>query len=366
MTTDCNELARVCNGDYPVPAGTAWKPVGVSPLPQVPLGCGAQALPCNQGTFNFPWVPDSGQPGCFDNDNALAECPGIAGLEQCGATGFCGQDGQYGADVDEPAWADNRFVESEEVGGQPIVIDAWTGLVWQHAFQTSDWDQAVATCAGLGDWAGLTGWRLPSTHELMSLLEFGDAPVKSSFPDTPEADFWTADTRAEQQAEAWVVSFATGAVVADTPKTEARPLRCVTDVAAWNPGQRFYVANSGPGEKVVFDSRSGLLWQRSTTGSKKWQEALQHCEALTYAERDDWRLPNVLELASLLDTTRWVPPFIDAEAFPFTPAAPFHTSTTVAETTNHAWKVHFDAGSDRLEWISKDAELDVRCVTDAP
>jgi len=290
----------------------------------------------------------------------------MAELTPCQTTSFCGQDAQHGPDEYEPAWSANRFSESEELGGQPIVTDGWTGLVWQDSVQDFPWDQAVSHCAGLGNWAGLSGWRLPSTHELMSLLQYNSGEVKSGYPGMPEQDFWSADSRAEKQDEAWMVSFVTGAVVADKAKTESKGVRCVTDVAAGDPGQRFYFANTGPGEKVVFDSRSGLVWQRSSSGNLNWQDALQYCEASGYGGRDDWRLPNVLELASLLDTTRWVAPFIDAEAFPLNPAAPFHTSTTVAEANSHAWKVHFDAGPDRIEWISKTAELDVRCVTDAP
>ena len=362
----CNVAAGVCNSDYPLPTGLNWHPVGVSPLPQVPLGCGTAAFPCNQGSFNFVWVPDSGQLDCFDNEAPMAECPGTAELAPCALTAYCGQDGQHGLDEYKPGWDADRFATWEETPGQPIVTDGWTGLLWQDSFQDLTWDQAVGHCAGLGDWAGFSGWRLPSSHELMSLLQYNDGEVKSGYPGMPEHDFWSADIRAEKQDEEWVVSFVTGAVVAGEAKTDVKGVRCVTDVAVGDPGQRFYFANTGPGDKVVFDSRSGLIWQHSSSGNLSWHDALQHCEASGYGGRDDWRLPNVLELASLLDTTRWMAPFIDAQAFPLTPTAPFFTSTTVTEADNYAWKVHFDTGPDRIEWITKTAELDVRCVTDAP
>ncbi|MBQ3369054.1 DUF1566 domain-containing protein [bacterium] len=52
-------------------------------------------------------------------------------------------------------------------------------------------------------------------------------------------------------------------------------------------------------EETVTDS-SGLIWQSRSDveKNKTWQQALSHCENLTYAGYSDWRLPNKNELAS--------------------------------------------------------------------
>ena len=80
-------------------------------------------------------------------------------------------------------------------------------------------------------------------------------------------------------------------------------------------------------DDTVFDRCTGLEWQRSTadtTGdgffiitpdtnmdgieepedSRTWAAALTYCEDLEYAGHDDWRLPNVLELQSIVDYGR--------------------------------------------------------------
>ncbi|OBT15553.1 hypothetical protein A9264_12870 [Vibrio sp. UCD-FRSSP16_10] len=39
----------------------------------------------------------------------------------------------------------------------------------------------------------------------------------------------------------------------------------------------------------------------STSGALDWESAIQFCESLNYAEYDDWRLPNIKELHSIVD-----------------------------------------------------------------
>ena len=57
-------------------------------------------------------------------------------------------------------------------------------------------------------------------------------------------------------------------------------------------------------EPVVTDHVTGLQWQQNTTfegGGADWKDALAHCEGLSYAGNDDWRLPDVTELMSIVD-----------------------------------------------------------------
>lgn len=63
---------------------------------------------------------------------------------------------------------------------------------------------------------------------------------------------------------------------------------------------------------TVTDNCTGLMWQKETadtTGDGKidaedavlWCEALEYCENLNFRGHDDWRLPNVRELQSIVD-----------------------------------------------------------------
>ena len=55
------------------------------------------------------------------------------------------------------------------------------------------------------------------------------------------------------------------------------------------------------GVTVVTDSVTGLQWTKGVFSDKTWKEALDSCGNLEYAGYTDWRLPNINELAGLID-----------------------------------------------------------------
>lgn len=74
------------------------------------------------------------------------------------------------------------------------------------------------------------------------------------------------------------------------------------------------------GDGTVTDHCTGLMWQKDTadvngdgqiphdgSDAVPWCDALAYCENLSYAGRDDWRLPNVRELQSIVDYGRKAP-----------------------------------------------------------
>ncbi len=97
------------------------------------------------------------------------------------------------------------------------------------------------------------------------------------------------------------------------------------------------------GNGTVTDPRTGLMWQQETASGKNWQAALEYAEALALAGYDDWRLPNVEELQSIVDYGRYNPA-IDATAFPGTVSSYYWSSTTYAYGNYYAWCVYFDFG----------------------
>jgi len=94
-------------------------------------------------------------------------------------------------------------------------------------------------------------------------------------------------------------------------------------------------------QRVVKDTKTGLLWQREYT-KKNWKDAVQHCKSLTYAGYSDWRLPNKVEGAGLIDSKAGGSPYT---YFPGTPLgfsqAVFWTSTPVWGIPLQAWYVDF-------------------------
>ena len=98
------------------------------------------------------------------------------------------------------------------------------------------------------------------------------------------------------------------------------------------------------GDSSVTDTETGLMWQQTTAADEMtWEEAISYCESLTLAGYSDWRLPNRVELQSLLDYTRY-DPAIDTMAFPDTKSAYYWSSTTFVYETTRAWRVRFYDG----------------------
>jgi hypothetical protein len=64
---------------------------------------------------------------------------------------------------------------------------------------------------------------------------------------------------------------------------------------------------------TVTDNCTGLTWQKDTGGDGSplvWRDALAYCDHLDLAGHDDWRLPNVRELLSIIHYGK-LPPAID-------------------------------------------------------
>ncbi|MCK5001208.1 MAG: DUF1566 domain-containing protein, partial [Anaerohalosphaera sp.] len=76
-------------------------------------------------------------------------------------------------------------------------------------------------------------------------------------------------------------------------------------------GKNKFVDN---GDGTVTDNATGLTWMKVDSGTLKagtkkdgklnWSQALKWAEDLKYANKSDWRLPNVKELQSIVDYTR--------------------------------------------------------------
>lgn len=93
---------------------------------------------------------------------------------------------------------------------------------------------------------------------------------------------------------------------------------------------------------TVTDMTTGLMWQQYEPGQMAWEEALTYCENLQWANYDDWRLPNVYELQTLIENHGF-PPTINATAFPFVMWGGYWSSTT-DQDPKVAWLVEFMYG----------------------
>ncbi|MBF0336488.1 MAG: DUF1566 domain-containing protein [Nitrospirae bacterium] len=115
--------------------------------------------------------------------------------------------------------------------------------------------------------------------------------------------------------------------------------------AAW-PSPRFTA-----GANTVTDNLTGLMWTKDAnlpgTG-KTWQEALDYVASMnsgagTYGYTD-WRLPNINELESLVDSGRYLPALPSGHPFINVQSDYYWSSTSYAGATSLAWLVVINGG----------------------
>jgi hypothetical protein len=110
------------------------------------------------------------------------------------------------------------------------------------------------------------------------------------------------------------------------------------------------------------DPETGLEWQCESPGEMTWQKALEYAKSLSLDGKNDWRLPTVLELETLLDRSVLyyeLRPVMRKEV-PFRDTLSYWSSTTFDAETNNAWIVMFDGGY-VLSYYKTNA-YHIRCV----
>ena len=151
---------------------------------------------------------------------------------------------------------------------------------------------------------------------------------------------------------------------------------CVPEWANWpvpvvSPGAAAYTWT----DDTVTDQVTGLMWQRhrdlQACGKAvcPWKEAHEYCHALDLGGFQDWRLPSIIELVSLLDFS--VEVYLDQTAFPGESNRGWSASCVAPNPSGSAasgcavadpkpWYINSDGEVERAFWVY--SEEFVRCV----
>lgn len=118
---------------------------------------------------------------------------------------------------------------------------------------------------------------------------------------------------------------------------------------------------------IVIDSKTGLQWQDNSDNNstkKTWKEAIDYCETLSLDNHDDWRLPNINELKTLIDRTK-SNPAIRENIFEYIGLAYWTASSLiVALEKKYAYIINFNNGSVNGGMKSYTNRYYLRCVRD--
>ncbi len=248
---------------------------------------------------------------------------------ECSLDGeFSGQDGAYQGPF--PSYRDN---------GDGTITDLVTGLMWSKGVdprKVSLYESRLI--AAQMDLGGYRDWRVPNIKELYSLIDFrGDTGFSSEremYGEQPERavpyintdyfDFLYGDvSQGERYIDAqWLssteyvsttmhgnqtlfgVNFADGRIKGyGYRRPHGREKRFfVRFVRGPSYGDNLFKDN---GDGTVTDHATGLMWMKQDSGREmSWKDALAYAEQSTYANYDDWRLPNIKELQSIVDYGR--------------------------------------------------------------
>jgi len=121
------------------------------------------------------------------------------------------------------------------------------------------------------------------------------------------------------------------------------------------------------GDDTVTDNCTGLQWERFTDRDEDglaepftWCGALDFCLNLSFAGHDDWRLPNVRELESIMDYGRSNPAADPVFRFTTDQFTQYWTSTTTLGDPRLAYFINFTIAD--VTRAEKCAGLSVRAV----
>lgn len=236
---------------------------------------------------------------------------------------------------------------------------------------------------------GFKDWRVPTLTELVTLVHYGRSNPSIDTGYFPHMDrellFWSNTPSASAQDAVWALSLQYGltASMRYTDNYRVVLVRNWTAEAKKSYSQARQLSHSGAGQKqqtcrqenmaattptarfkkhddgTVTDLDTRLMWRVCVEGLKgkdcekgkalelSWGGALVHVPELNnaggFAGYKDWRVPNIRELATLLEL-QCVRPAINLEIFPNMQPGHAWSSSPYHFYTHYSWYVDFDSG----------------------
>ena len=143
--------------------------------------------------------------------------------------------------------------------------------------------------------------------------------------------------------------------------------------------QSFSIDKTVQNEPTVVDNNTGLEWQQTFSeaaicclSAYPCDEAVNYCEDLNYGGHDDWRLPTILELHTIVNSEK-VNPSINTFYFPNTPSEYFISASSsltlyasggphdpyAQDGSRSYWFIDFSKG---ISTVSPTNNCHIRCV----
>ena len=293
-----------------------------------------------------PLIICTEQNKCYNNSEEV-ECPSRG-------EDFFGQDAQYAS---LGFCSPQSFIITSSLE-EKTVIDKNTWLEWQETIpdEIYTWQDAKDYCDTLV-YADYDDWRLPTPKELLTFTDYSRSDPAANtdyfYYRAYSRSFWTSKLLASDSNKAFYQSNNSTTIISDGIQYTYY-VRCVRGNEL--PNALFTTETVG-GDEIVKDRTTGLIWQKTSVSSIQWQQALEYCENLTYAGFDDWKLPNINELLSLVNYDLYNP----VSDFPGMTSENFWSSSTKSNYDYTAWVIKFESGRND-DYSKTSTDKAVRCV----
>jgi hypothetical protein len=209
------------------------------------------------------------------------------------------------------------------------------------------WDEAFAFVEEMNRPGGNASnqWRLPSRRELFSLISHQNInpalPAGHPFVDVFNGYYWTGTECARVPDQAWYVHLGGGKVYRGM-KHASYMVWPVSGPSLLTPvpEKRFVI----DGKKILdrATERHWYIGEKLPVHAVSWEAAIDSVRSLNLNDGfpgDNWRLPNIRELDSLVDLTRHSPALDDI--LPVSDAqVGFWSSTTSIFEPRYAWALY--------------------------
>ncbi|MBR4532419.1 DUF1566 domain-containing protein [bacterium] len=247
---------------------------------------------------------------------------------------------------DENIFQDAQLT-TETVNGDEVIIDSVSGLVWQKNYPNNgkEWGDALAYCEK-STYAGYSDWKLPNKNELASLIKYPSYHTDSYTTDFPNIDFTSSSTNSNDNKNQYFTYVRGYGLYIDSNEKYNAVNRCVRHgfcdegftwngvgcvkcdptpclnvehatgecaLSAWNEFsckcERHHTWNGSKCDLLECDSLNGapckdsstnLMWSTRNNAMMDWDSAIDYCSNLNEEGYNDWHLPTIDELRTLI------------------------------------------------------------------
>lgn len=199
---------------------------------------------------------------------------------------------------------EDRFSETGDA--EKIIHDKcselqWTLTSWDFSTETGSWRDCNI------DYGGYSDWRLPEISELETLFSYWK-------PNPPYSNFSGMDSRTYLSSSSFMGKYgdsycSDSNFAADFGKRQIYcadyhfekdlRIKCVRGNSKTMTSSRYHqkIIND---QVIVYDVGTGLRWTKKTVEGLELADAVKYCEDLEYGDQNDWHLPDVYEIITLL------------------------------------------------------------------